>query len=68
MATRRVGDQTHRLVKFRMPELGREARRRVIEDVFERSGADALVECYWNRGSIINKNKWSFDAILIYDS
>lgn len=26
---------------------------------------DALVECVWTRGSIIHKDKWSFNAILI---
>jgi hypothetical protein len=55
------------LLKFKMPKMGREARRRIIDGVFEESGADALVECFWTKGSIIYKNQWSFDAILIFD-
>lgn len=67
VSTRKVGGQIHQLVKFRMPKVGRDKRRRIIDSAFEKSGADAFVECFWTRGSIIYKNKWSFDAILIFD-
>jgi hypothetical protein len=31
----------------------------------EETKSDALVECFWSKGSLIYKDKWSFDAILI---
>lgn len=65
MGTQRFGDQLHTLVRFKIPEMSREKRRQVLEAVMEETEADALVECFWTKGSLIYKDKWSFDAILI---
>lgn len=63
--TQKFGDQVHTLIRFKMPEMSRAKRRSVLEAVMEEMGADALIECFWTKGSLIHKNKWSFDAILI---
>ena len=63
----KFGDQSHVLIRFKIPETSREKRRRILDRVMEETGADALVECYWTKGSIIHKNQWSFDAILIFE-
>lgn len=65
MGTQRFGDQVHTLIRFKMPEMSRQKRREILEMVMKETGADALVECFWTKGSLIHKNMWSFDAILI---
>jgi|GEM_PF-1952192 len=65
IGTQRFGDQVHTLIRFKIPQMGREKRRRILEAVMDESGADAMIECFWTKGSIVYKEKWSFDAILI---
>ena len=59
------GNQTRVLLRFDMPEMNHWKRRRILEAVMEEWGADALVEFFWTKGSLIHKNMRSFDAILI---
>ena len=69
ISTQKFGDEVRQHIRFDIPERrGNAARRRVIEETMERSGADALVEFFWTKGSIIHKNKFAFDAILIFDA
>lgn len=60
-----MGRQTRKLVRFRLPKMSREKRRRVLEKAMEENDADALVECFWTKGSIVRKNQREFDAVLI---
>jgi hypothetical protein len=63
-----VGGQTRKLVRFRLPRMSREKRRKVIEHAMAENDADALIECFWTKGSIVRKNQQEFDAVLVIGS
>ena len=65
VGTQRFGSQVHTLIRFNLPEMSRDKRRKVLDAVMEEREAEALVECFWTKGSLIHKNMRSFDAILI---
>ena len=55
------------LLRFILPKLGREGRKKILEDVLEESGAEALVEVFWTRSSVLYKDQQRFSAVLMYD-
>ena len=55
------------LLRFNLPKLGREGRKKILEDVLEESGAEALVEVFWTRSSVLYKDQQRFSAVLMYD-
>jgi hypothetical protein len=68
VGSQRFGGQVHTLLRFNIPKMSKSKRRAIIEGVMEEMKADALVECFWTKGSLMYKNQWAFDAILITDS
>jgi hypothetical protein len=69
LETKKVGQEIQKLVRFNIPtSVGYYTRKKILDEVLDLSGADAMVEVYWTRGSIIKKNPFKFDAILIYSS
>ena len=65
---KRLGDDVHTLIRFDLPEMSNTKRRALLEAVMNETSADALVECFWTRGSVIHKDQRHFDAVLIEKS
>ena len=68
VGVQRLGGQIHTLLRFNIPKVSKQRRKAILEAVMGETGADALVECFWTKGSLIHKNMKSFDAILIKDA
>lgn len=65
MGTQDLGGQVHTLIRFKIPKMSNGKRRSILEAVMQERKTDAMIECFWTRGSLIHKNLWAFDAILI---
>lgn len=66
-ATKETIDETRQLLRFNLPKLSRYQRVNILRAILEKSGADAMIECYWSKSSIVYKNQRKFYAILVFD-
>ncbi|MEM4177108.1 MAG: hypothetical protein QXS29_06060 [Nitrososphaeria archaeon] len=64
---KKVDDKTMVLLKFKLPPVSIKKRKSIIKNFFDESGADALIEIFWTKGSIIHKDKYQFYVILIFN-
>lgn len=57
----------YQLIRFFLPKMSTAARKTMMEKILDENGAIGLIE-WWIRGSIVQKPKWQFYAILIFET
>jgi hypothetical protein len=63
---KKAGNMTLVLLMFKLPPVSSNKRKKIIEKVLDESDADALIEFFWTKGSIIYKDRYQFYAILVF--
>lgn len=56
------------LIRFKLPPMSNKKRKKIIENVLDESDAEALIEFFWTKGSIIYKDKYQFYATLVFSN
>lgn len=59
--------RTYQLLKFQLPKMSSEFRRRMFSRILIETNALGLIE-WWVKGSIINKPQSHFYAILVFEA
>ena len=54
------------LLRIRLPTIANAQRQKIVQELLERSGADASIEVFRSKGSIIRRDKREFSLILLY--
>ena len=54
------------LLRIRLPAIANAQRQKIVQELLERSGADASIEVFRSKGSIIRRDKREFSLILLY--
>lgn len=62
-----IGSRIYQLVRFSISEVSTDKRNKIIQAVLDESGAIGLIE-WWTKGSIVQKPKSQFYAILVFET
>jgi hypothetical protein len=62
-----VGDAQLQLIKFDLPKVGRKARNNLLNSLLDESGAEALVEVFWTKSSVLYRDKERFYGFLLFE-
>lgn len=56
------------LLKFNLPKVGRKTRNKMLNSLLDGRGADALVEVFWTKSSVLFRDKEKFYGYLMFET